>query len=573
METSERPRSGQDAHPSSEIMDQQSSDESIDLRQIIGKFWAQKSVILTCVIGCAALAFITAHLITPTYTGQALVMIRPQQANQLATNASVQAAIQGGPEAVPTEAIVLQSRTLASATIEDLHLDRDPDFAPSSRNEVLPADGEVAVPGGDASTPTGAAKTAMVDAFLRRLRIDMEPHSNVIRVSFRSSRPATAAQVPNALIQLYLERLTSEKNSELLHASRRLEDILPALREKALYSEADRRIYEQYLARSEEVHNIIGQERPDAIIVSRADVPLAPSFPNTRLMILAAAGIGAALGLVLVIIVDAWGGGLRNFKQVENTLAVRCLGAIPKLKRHRRDRLRGPPLLESDTAFAHAVRAIQLKLRTADSRSGPRTILVTAALPGEGKSWTAACLAASLVADGFSVAVIDCDFYRPAVHLMLAGRRAPGLADFLEGHVAIDQIIHADEKSGVSYVPIGEAMPGTGARRIGAERLRQLIDDIGGRYSFVILDSAPILAVSDSIDLSRIAERTLLVVKWGSTRASLVRHALRQLREAGAGDVAVLLAMMDVKRAASYGDALASTYKRLERYYSQSSRA
>lgn len=572
MESSEKLRSRQDAGPDSEIMDQQNSNETIDLRQIIGKFRAQKSVILICVIVCVALAFISARLITPTYTGEALVMIKPQQANQLATNASVQAAIQGGPEAVPTEAIVLQSRTLAYATIEYLHLDRDPDLALPSQNEVLPANGEVAVPEETASTPA-ANKTAMVNAFLKRLRIDMEPHSNVIRVSFRSSRPATAAQVPNALIQLYLERLTSEKNNELLQASRRLDDVLPALREKALYSEADRRLYEQYLVRSEEIHHIIGQERADAVIVSRADVPLIPSFPSIRLMVLAAAGIGAALGIVLVIVIDAWVGGLRNIEQVENTLGVRCLGAIPKLKRRRRDRLRGPPLLESNTAFSHAVRAIQLKLRSTDSPSPSRTILVTAALPGEAKSWTAACLAASLVADGFSVAVIDCDFYRPSVHLMLGGVRAPGLTDFLEGHAPLDQIIHADEKSGVSYLPAGEAASGTGARRIRTERLRQLIADIAGRYSFVIIDSAPVLAVSNSIDLSQIAKRTLLVVKWGSTGASVVRHALRQLREAGAPDVAVLLSMMDVKRAASYGDALASTYKQLERYYSQRSSA
>src|SRR4051812_40304221 len=107
-----------------------SRDDTVDLRQVLTKFWARRRLIFLATLICAGLAYVTAKLITPTYTVDALVMIKPQQAGERATNASVQAAIHGGPEAVPSEAIVLESRALAAKTIERLHLDRDPEFNP-----------------------------------------------------------------------------------------------------------------------------------------------------------------------------------------------------------------------------------------------------------------------------------------------------------------------------------------------------------------------------------------------------------------------------------------------------------
>ena len=101
----------------------------------------------------------------PIYTGEALVVIKPLHAGSPATNASVQGAIQGGPEAVPTEALVLQSRALARQTIERLHLDRDPEFAPRSQTDAaeIPAEsGDTAKPAETAtSAPAGTLGTAV----------------------------------------------------------------------------------------------------------------------------------------------------------------------------------------------------------------------------------------------------------------------------------------------------------------------------------------------------------------------------------------------------------------------------
>ena len=178
----------------------------------------------------------------------------------------------------------------------------------------------------------------------------------------------------------------------------------------------------------------------------------------------------------------------------------------------------------------------------------------------------AVSLAASLAADGISVALVDCDLYRSTVHRMFDGPSGPGLTDYFAGGVALDDIVHYDRGSGVTYVPAGTALSKE-AQRITSDRLRLLIDRLGEKYAFIILDSAPVLAVSETTLLSQIAQKTILVVKWGSTPPAIARHAAMQLLESGEAEIAAVLSMVNTKRAARYGDPIAGVSQRLESYY------
>ena len=341
-------------------------------------------------------------------------------------------------------------------------------------------------------------------------------------------------------------------------------------------AEADHKTYAQYLAASNEAYTSIAHPEPDASLLSHADVPLKPSFPSIRMMVMIGIALGAGAGIVLALMIDRLRGGLRSKEQVEQELGVRCLGSVPKLERFRGNRLLLPwpqrgsgasTLLQPQkTRFGQAIRSVELKLLSFDRRLDPQVVLVTAALPDEGKTWVAASLAASLAADGFSVALVDCDLYRPALHRMFDGVRGPGLTDYFAGGVALEEIVHNHPVSGVSYVPAGTAQS-KDAWRITSTRLRPLINRLAEKYAFIILDSAPVLAVSETILLSQIAQRTILVVKWGSTPPAIARHAATQLLESGGTEIGVLLSMVDARRAAKFGDPVAGAYKKLESYY------
>jgi uncharacterized protein involved in exopolysaccharide biosynthesis/Mrp family chromosome partitioning ATPase len=728
---------------------------------------------------------------TPIYTATVLVLIKPQQAGQPATDASVREAIQGGPEAVPSEVIVLQSRDLARKTIEHLRLEQDAEFNESLNRpkplarlfhpisvaigqvhglrEGFVAIGQVLREGlarflsGAAEAPAtsdgtgaaierggstaGGARTAMVDALVGRLNVAEIPHSNVIQVSFKSTSATTAAAVPNTLVHLYVENQVNDKSKALEQEIGWLNKILPELRQKMLTAEfalaeyrrksglvsekspaaveqeffqirselaavrarkaeaaarlsqvqqrlsrphdsaasgvatgttvdspvlerlrerevdfsarlsadeglrgsrnpqtldldaqlsavrrgiraeaarvvrrlkadlaaaeaneatlqrqenqfthefaqvsggdpqlaslidaadADRKVYEQYLTRSNEISTHVGRLQPDARIVSTADVPLKPSIPETRLMVVVGAGIGAGIGLVLTVMIDGLLGGLRSAKQVEHVLGIRCLGLVPTFRRSRgigsfAARLRGTIQYPSSAspraaAFGQAIRGIQLKFVSVEHDSGSQVILVAAALPKEGKTWVATSLAVSLATEGFRVALVDCDLHRPAVHRMFDGPRGPGLTDYFAGRAGIDEVVHLDNASGVEYVPVGSE-PSREAWYITFDRLRRLVAQLRRTHQFIILDSAPVLAVSETAMLSQIAQRTIFVVRWGRTPAKLVRHAVMHLFDSGAAEGAVVLSMVDVKWASKHGDLVAGAYKRLQNYY------
>jgi polysaccharide biosynthesis transport protein len=763
MEIFDRPPPSDHAYRNGHVAYPGSLSDTVDVREVLAKFWSRKRFILGSTLLCAALAFVTAKLIPPTYTGTAFVMVKPQptsQTNGEKTDPITQAGIQGGPEAVETEVFVLQSRALASETIERLHLDRDPEFDPSLRqpnpllallnpvrslfddlqSRLAPVakflSGETASTGdelsgeaeADAAGTTTAPSTRVVNAFVLKLHVTAQERSNVIQVSFGSSRAKTAAKVPNTLIQLYLERLISEKEKAVAQESERLDKvILPALRQKMQTSElaladyrqksglvsnpnptvlaqelsetkaqlamaqartaeaasrlnqfqpisaagtaapfealalerlreeevdlqgqlsalrgslgpnhpktqqleaqlkelregirregagfvsrlkaelaaaqateaglnkrvaefthqfaqvnggdtqlqnligeadADRKIHEESLARSNELHSSIGHAQPDASLVSRADVPLKPSFPNTGMIVMVGIALGAGAGLVLVGMTESLLAGLRQKEQVEEALGIKCLGSVPMFKRPRKNRHAASFLRPQNTAFGQAIRNVELKLLSYDSGYVPQVVLVTAALPNEGKTWVAASLAACLAADGISVALVDCDLHQPTVHRMFNGPRAPGLTDYFTG-AGYEEIVHNHPPSGVSYIPAGGALSKE-AWRLTPGRLRPLIDRLAEKYAYIILDSAPVLAVSETMLLSQLAHKAILVVKWGSTSPAIARHAATQLLESGGAEIGALLSMVDVKRAAKYGDPVAGAYKKLESYY------
>ena len=295
MEIFDPPPPSKDPSRVSDIAYRRSLDDTVDLREVLAKFWARKRFILASTLICAGFAFAIAKLMTPIYTSAAFVMIQPLQPGEPAGGASVRAAIQGGPEAVPTEVFVLQSRALASDTVERLHLDRDPEFDPSLRkpnpfvgpldpvralfdrvlDRLQPIKGFLSSPAGapsasdeipaaeaDKSATAAKPSTAVVNAFMARLHVTLQEGSNVIEVSFSSSRPTTAALVPNTLIQLYLEQLVSEKEKAIAQEGERLDTVvLPMLHEKMQASQLALANYRQKSGMvSDQNPTVLGQE-------------------------------------------------------------------------------------------------------------------------------------------------------------------------------------------------------------------------------------------------------------------------------------------------------------------------
>jgi Mrp family chromosome partitioning ATPase len=181
-----------------------------------------------------------------------------------------------------------------------------------------------------------------------------------------------------------------------------------------------------------------------------------------------------------------------------------------------------------------------------------KTIVVTSAAPGEGKTITAANLAVIFAHEGRRVLLVDCDVRRPKLHSMLRVPRSPGLVDLLRsdtdmaelaagrdegtppsGEIPVPEYIRTTGIRGLHLLPCGRIEP-TMADLSSAARLRRLLGDLGRYFDVVILDTPPVLAVADAGILGTIADGVLLVVRAGQTDRIAVLRAHQHLAQIGA---------------------------------------
>jgi polysaccharide biosynthesis transport protein len=333
-------------------------------------------------------------------------------------------------------------------------------------------------------------------------------------------------------------------------------------------AEASRTLLETFLARSKETGSQEDFQQADATVISRATVPESPSYPRRMLLLIAAAGGAGFLSLMLALGVGMLDHGFRSMEQIERHLMVQPLGLVPAIEGFAKLR-RSPDthiLERPGSAYAEAIRSLYTSLLLSGGDQPRKTILVTSALPKEGKTSIALSLAHMLASTGHSVVLVDCDLRRPTAHMTFGVQSEPGLAEVLLGNTTLDTVLATDPRSGARLVPAGEPVLNP-AELLGSPGMKRSLAWLAERHDLVILDSPPVLAVSDARVLARMVDTTLFVVRWVETRRERVIAGWRQLVDVG-GTVGVALNLVDVRRHAqySYSDS-GAFYGQVRKYY------
>ncbi len=320
-------------------------------------------------------------------------------------------------------------------------------------------------------------------------------------------------------------------------------------------ADADRALYDRLLARSKETNVESGLQQPDAQMISRAESPELPSFPNPALILPIFFLTSVIVALLLVFAMEHLDHGFSSLEQVEATLGITALGVVPWLRRSAR--LRQPPenyiLDRPDSQYGEGVRSLYTSLRLSDMDQPSKVVLVASALPGEGKTTTVLSLARLMASCGKRVAMIDCDLRRPALHAVFGAPQSPGLTDCLAGRAALSQVLRCDSLSDAWLIAAGSQIQ-TAPDLFASDAMRQLIATLSEQFDLVLLDSAPVLAVSDTRNLCRLVDKIVFVVRWQATRRFAAQPALRQIIEAGGNVAGVLLSMVDFRRYARFAD-------------------
>jgi polysaccharide biosynthesis transport protein len=336
-------------------------------------------------------------------------------------------------------------------------------------------------------------------------------------------------------------------------------------------AQADRTLYQNFLNQYKETQSQDSFQQPDANIISPGAVPLMPSFPQKTVLLLLSALTGLLVGVMMALICENLDVAIRSMDQVRSHLKAHPLGMVPALAGIRRAVGNRPEHEVIDrplSAYTEAIRGVHTNLMLADVDQRPRVVLVTSALPGEGKSTMAMSLAQMVARSGQRVIVIDGDLRRPAVHRLAGVAHKPGLIEWLINRNALEEVIYSTGAGGVDVIPAGD-QPQVPPNLLSSDRFRQLLRGLMERYDMVILDSAPVLAVSDTRVLATLAEQTLFVVRWASTSHKVAASAMRQLMEAGARVAGVALMAVDVKahaKDAGFTDSVLYT-GRMRTYY------
>lgn len=317
--------------------------------------------------------------------------------------------------------------------------------------------------------------------------------------------------------------------------------------------QASRQLYETLLGRYKETEvQDSTVQREDARIISAAVPPGGPFYPQKKLLIAVAFLVSLVVGVILAIAIELLDSGFRSLAQIEALTGLPMLGMVPLITRKGRSlHPHQLAVIKPGSVYGEAVRTVRTALMLSDSERPPRTLLVTSSVPNEGKTATALSIACQSAKSGQRCIILDCDLRQSAVHVHFGVPNRIGLADYLAGKARLEEVIEIDPISGAHFIPAGTRAPNP-IDLLGSPQMRRLMKALSQAYELVILDTPPVLAVSDALVMVGHVDATIFLVRWEKTRRQAAVSGLKLALEARANLAGVVLSQVDVKRHAQY---------------------
>jgi capsular exopolysaccharide synthesis family protein len=347
------------------------------------------------------------------------------------------------------------------------------------------------------------------------------------------------------------------------------------LRDLEANAESSRSLYDRFVARTKETQEQEGLQTPDARVISRATPPTSASFPKSLSIIMAALPMSLLLGFAFAFSLERLDSGFKTTWSVEESLGIPVLGTLPEVvagsrlpgSRPHSVRVVEEVVKHPLSGYSEAVRGLSLAIELGERDTPPHIVLITSAIPGEGKSTTALSLARSMSRGGRRVAVIDGDFRRPTV-ARIAGIRGQkyDLVNHLTGDCTLDKCLLKDPSSDVVIVPVRE-LTGSAPDLAFSEAMSSTVNTLRRVFDMVIIDSAPLLPVNDTKALAGLADTVLLVIQWEKTNRYAAIEAAKALLKLKAPVAGCVFTRADARRYSFYNYGYNTRYSDYARYY------
>jgi len=345
-----------------------------------------------------------------------------------------------------------------------------------------------------------------------------------------------------------------------------------AVRYTILAREADtnRELYNAVLKRLKDVSLVADVHASRVSIVDAAVPPLASASPKTSRDLLTAGVFGVVAGVLLCFLLDYSDNRLKTPEEAQRYLRVPVLATIPNLKKlsgavgsqqqleHGTGADGGVALSYSGRSLDSEVyRSLRATLLLSRAGSPPKTIVITSAEPNEGKTHTAVYSAIVFAHTSSRVLLIDADLRRPSCHRMLTMKNHHGLSEALAGTAGLEEVIQSTSIASMFFLSSGK-LPPNPAELLASEKMIESLRALSVQYDHIVIDTSPILRVSDALFLGAIADGTVVVVDAPATPKQHVKEALSRLSRARANVLGILFNKI---RAGGFGYSYYTSYQ------------
>ncbi len=324
--------------------------------------------------------------------------------------------------------------------------------------------------------------------------------------------------------------------------------------------ESDQTLYRNVLAKINEMGVVGGAPSTEVSIIDEAEPPTDPSSPQKVLILASAGAVSLFLGVCLALLLDWLDDTFKDPEQIERSLALPCLGLVPDFTRLNPAGRRllskftsavpvpvSHPLPGAKTGIEinETFRAIRIAIVASRATPSPKTILITSGSVSEGKTMTAVNSALAFAQMGDKVLLIDADLRRARCHTVLDIPNDAGLSDVLTGRCKPEEVVRSTRIEGLACITSGSPQANPGAL-LGSKKMADLLKYLRNFYDCILIDSAPIMQISDTLLLATMADGVLLVV-GPATPKRVLRTVCSRLNMVRAKLLGVVLNRFDIK--------------------------
>ncbi|MDW1888215.1 GumC family protein [Vibrio sp. Vb1574] len=387
----------------------------------------------------------------------------------------------------------------------------------------------------------GPKHDRMIQAKAQLAEIQSRTQQLIRDISFSKQQDLLAAKAQEDMLRAELDNKKSDFQS-LGSQKARYEQLKREV-------ESNKALYEAFLNREKETNATSDYKNVTARFTDKAIIPLFPVAPQRIKLVLIATFFGFAIACALVIILETMREVIRSTADVQEKLGVTCLGVIPMVKK-RNLRKNGVSysayLDDEEKLFSEACRSVRTSLLLRLTNTKQKILPFTSAIPEEGKTSTSINMAVSF-SKMEKVLIIDCDLRRPSIAKRFGiAESSPGLTHILTMDTPIKDCVTHIKEANLDVLPAG-LVPPNPQELLASDRFKKLLEHFQNKYDRIIIDTPPLLSVSDALILGKYANGLITVIRSESTKSSLVNLALSKQIQHSVPSLGVLITQAKAK--------------------------